>query len=98
MKKLISIFIALLSLFFGMSVTSAFYQLTIFPRTGYSWVGDPMPYYDGNKFQVFYLEDLRMAMLDFIHGVYLQQIISTTIKMKVLLFDILKMNLLKILH
>ncbi len=32
---------------------------TIFPRAEETWVGDPMPYYDGKNFQVFYLEDLR---------------------------------------
>jgi len=33
--------------------------VSIFPRAEKSWVGDPMPYYDGEDFQVFYLEDLR---------------------------------------
>jgi beta-fructofuranosidase len=33
--------------------------LVIFPRGKESWVGDPMPYYDGKDFRVFYLEDLR---------------------------------------
>lgn len=33
--------------------------LSIFPKSKQSWVGDPMPYYDGKDFQVFYLEDLR---------------------------------------
>jgi beta-fructofuranosidase len=34
-------------------------ELAIFPRTEETWVGDPMPYYDGKSFRVFYLEDLR---------------------------------------
>lgn len=33
--------------------------LSIFPKSEQGWVGDPMPYFDGNNFQVFYLEDLR---------------------------------------
>jgi len=33
--------------------------LSIFPKPIKSWVGDPMPYYDGKNFQVFYLDDLR---------------------------------------
>lgn len=33
--------------------------LTIFPRGQETWVGDPMPYYDGKDFRIFYLEDLR---------------------------------------
>ncbi|BAL84992.1 putative glycosyl hydrolase family 32 (plasmid) [Selenomonas ruminantium subsp. lactilytica TAM6421] len=32
---------------------------SIFPNTGYSWVGDTMPFYDGQQFRIFYLEDLR---------------------------------------
>ena len=31
----------------------------LFPNTGYSWVGDTMPYYDGQQFRIFYLEDMR---------------------------------------
>ena len=31
----------------------------IFPTRTETWVGDPMPYYDGEKFNIFYLEDLR---------------------------------------
>lgn len=34
-------------------------DITIFPKKDESWVGDPMPYFDGKKFNVFYLEDLR---------------------------------------
>lgn len=34
-------------------------ELNLYPRNEKSWVGDPMPYFDGKKFQVFYLEDLR---------------------------------------
>ena len=31
----------------------------IFPKREESWVGDPMPYWDGKEFKVFYLDDLR---------------------------------------
>ena len=32
---------------------------SIFPDSGYSWVGDTMPFFDGEEFRIFYLEDLR---------------------------------------
>lgn len=32
---------------------------SIFPDSGYSWVGDTMPFFDGKEFRIFYLEDLR---------------------------------------
>lgn len=31
----------------------------LYPRSPESFVGDPMPYYDGNSFKMYYLEDLR---------------------------------------
>lgn len=31
----------------------------LYPRSPESFVGDPMPYYDGNRFKMYYLEDLR---------------------------------------
>lgn len=34
-------------------------NINIFPKDEESWVGDPMPYFDGEKFNIFYLEDLR---------------------------------------
>lgn len=34
-------------------------ELNLYPRNEKSWVGDPMPYFDGKDFQIFYLEDLR---------------------------------------
>lgn len=34
-------------------------SISIFPKREESWVGDPMPYYDEEKFNIFYLEDLR---------------------------------------
>lgn len=40
-------------------------KLEIFPRGQESWVGDPMPYYDGKDFRVFYLEDLRNGDVGF---------------------------------
>ncbi|MBU3110160.1 glycoside hydrolase family 32 protein [Clostridium lacusfryxellense] len=33
--------------------------LSIFPKSKQGWIGDPMPFFDGKNFQVFYLEDLR---------------------------------------
>ena len=38
---------------------------SIFPDTGYSWVGDTMPYYDGEQFRIFYLEDMRDGEVGF---------------------------------
>ena len=38
---------------------------SIFPDTGYSWVGDTMPFYDGDKFRIFYLEDMRDGEVGF---------------------------------
>lgn len=31
----------------------------LYPRSPESFVGDPMPYYDGKSFKIYYLEDLR---------------------------------------
>lgn len=40
-------------------------DLRIFPSKTETWVGDPMPYYDGEKFNIFYLEDLRDGDIGF---------------------------------
>lgn len=40
-------------------------DITLYPRSEESWVGDPMPYFDGETFQVFYLEDLRDGDIGF---------------------------------
>ncbi|KLE16238.1 glycoside hydrolase family 32 protein [Clostridium sp. C8] len=37
----------------------------IFPTRSETWVGDPMPYFDGEKFNIFYLEDLRDGDIGF---------------------------------
>lgn len=39
--------------------------LSIFPNRPNTWVGDPMPYYDNGKFNVFYLDDLRDGDIGF---------------------------------
>lgn len=36
-------------------------NITIFPKNENSWVGDPMPFYDGNTFNIFFLEDIRKS-------------------------------------
>lgn len=33
--------------------------LNIYPHGKTSWIGDPIPFYDGKSFQIFYLDDLR---------------------------------------
>lgn len=40
-------------------------NINIFPARSETWVGDPMPYYDGEKFNIFYLEDLRDGDIGF---------------------------------
>lgn len=40
-------------------------EITLYPRSENSWVGDPMPFFDGEHFQIFYLEDLRDGDLGF---------------------------------
>lgn len=47
------------------SATSQSDNPTIFPKGKESWVGDPMPYFDGKSFRVFYLEDLRNGEIGF---------------------------------
>lgn len=37
----------------------------IYPNSGYSWVGDTMPFYDGEQFRIFYLEDMRDGEVGF---------------------------------
>ncbi len=39
--------------------------ITFFPMAEESFVGDPMPYYDGEKLHVFFLEDLRDGAVGF---------------------------------
>lgn len=41
------------------SITRTNKGITIFPTRAETWIGDPMPYYDGEKINIFYLEDLR---------------------------------------
>lgn len=35
--------------------------ISIFPASGDSFIGDPMPYFDGEKMNLFYLEDQRLG-------------------------------------
>lgn len=56
-KQILTALMAASSLCLGMTPVMA-YQ-AIFPNTGYSWIGDTMPFYDGQQFRIFYLEDLR---------------------------------------
>ncbi len=37
----------------------------IYPRFGNSWVGDTMPFFDGNEMQIFYLNDARFGSESF---------------------------------
>lgn len=39
--------------------------IALYPRAEESFVGDPMPYYDGDKFAIYYLEDLRDGEIGF---------------------------------
>lgn len=50
---------------FGFMNSPALAYPSIFPDTGYSWVGDTMPYYDGEQFRIFYLEDMRDGEVGF---------------------------------
>ena len=56
-KQILTALLAASSLCFTMSPGHAYPAL--FPNTGYSWVGDTMPFFDGQEFRIFYLEDLR---------------------------------------
>ena len=38
---------------------------SLYPRPEKTFVGDPMPYYDGNEFKIYYLEDLRDGQIGF---------------------------------
>lgn len=38
---------------------------TLYPKSPESFVGDPMPYYNGKKFMMYYLEDLRDGQIGF---------------------------------
>ena len=39
--------------------------VALYPKAEESFVGDPMPYYDGDEFAVYYLEDLRDGQIGF---------------------------------
>jgi len=58
-KRFYTIFIILLCLMLARCGSVKQDGLSIFPKSKQSWVGDPMPFFDGKNFQVFYLEDLR---------------------------------------
>ncbi|KAF1305094.1 hypothetical protein [Candidatus Enterococcus willemsii] len=38
---------------------------SLYPRSADSFVGDPMPYFDGNEYKIYYLEDLRNGEVGF---------------------------------
>lgn len=40
-------------------------NIKLFPTRNESFVGDPMPFFDGNKFNIFYLDDLRDTSIGF---------------------------------
>ena len=56
-KQILAALLAASTLCVSSSDVSA--HQALFPNTGYSWVGDTMPYYDGQQFRIFYLEDMR---------------------------------------
>lgn len=56
-KQILAGLLAASSFCFTLSPAQAY--PAIFPNTGYSWVGDTMPFFDGQAFRIFYLEDLR---------------------------------------
>ena len=62
-KQILAGLLAASSFCFTLSPAQAF--PAIFPNTGYSWVGDTMPFFDGEEFRIFYLEDLRDGDIGF---------------------------------
>jgi len=56
-KQILAALLAASTLCLGGSQVLA--HQALFPNTGYSWVGDTMPFYDGEQFRIFYLEDMR---------------------------------------
>ena len=64
-KKILAAVLAATSIYWGAGTEDASAYQSIFPNTGYSWVGDPMPFYDGENFRIFYLEDLRDGDMGF---------------------------------
>ncbi|MGA9518079.1 MAG: family 43 glycosylhydrolase [Trichococcus sp.] len=71
MKKWLSIglSIAVIGVFFLVSKPYLFSNKTtiqqIYPRSNESFVGDPMPYFNGKEFMIYYLEDLRDDQIGF---------------------------------
>lgn len=43
----------------GFGSTTQARSLQFYPNGELTWVGDPIPYFDGKNFQIFYLDDLR---------------------------------------
>ena len=41
----------------------------VYPRSNESFVGDPMPYFNGEEFMIYYLEDLRVFCKTFLHNI-----------------------------
>lgn len=64
-KKILAAVLAATSIYWGAGTENVSAYQSIFPNTGYSWVGDPMPFYDGENFRIFYLEDLRDGDMGF---------------------------------
>lgn len=64
-KKLIAALLAASAFCMPAAPTPVQAYQAIFPNTGYSWVGDTMPLYDGENFRIFYLEDLRDGDIGF---------------------------------
>lgn len=58
-KRFLAALMAAAALYMPMNPVSVHAHEAIFPNSGYSWVGDTMPFYDGENFRIFYLEDLR---------------------------------------
>ena len=64
-KKILAAVLAATSIYWGAGTEDASAYQSLFPNSGYSWVGDPMPFYDGENFRIFYLEDLRDGDMGF---------------------------------
>ncbi len=64
-KKILAAVLVATSIYWGAGTEDASAYQSIFPNSGYSWVGDPMPFYDGENFRIFYLEDLRDGDMGF---------------------------------
>lgn len=66
MRKRLLVFLGLFIVFgIGGCKNVSTEVMAIYPRSTNSFVGDPMPYYNGEEFMMYYLEDLRDGQIGF---------------------------------